>query len=284
MKKIILVIVIFIIVIFVVNGSKQEKLFNHSENIEIQNNNESQNIISNAVMEVKKQENTLDGKTIAILGDSLMKGYGNEDRGFADYLSLELPNTIFNDVSKSGSTITDNSGTDNIVMINQAENLKQAGDPKPDIILLDGGANDIMGYALGFLNNDLKKAIGTVDMNYNTVSQDDSVVVDLEEVIMKLKNDFPNAKLCYLQPFLLDDETIDHLTNDETAKQEIRLRRDSFYTEIPKICKKWNIEYLDVSNRFNGTGTTYRQDDWIHIKEEGYQILTVDILEKLKEM
>lgn len=283
MKKIILVIIIFIIAIFVLNGSKQENFFNHSENITIQNSDESQNIISNAVIE-EKQENTLDGKTIAILGDSLMKGYGNDDRGFADYLSLELPNTIFNDVSKSGSTITDNSGTDNIVMINQAENLKQAGDPKPDIILLDGGANDIMGYALGFLNNDLKKEIGTVDINSNTVSQEDSVVVDLEEVVIKLKNDFPNAKLCYLQPFLLDDETIDHLTNDETAKQEIKERRDSFYTEIPKICKKWNIEYLDVSNKFVGTGTTYRQEDWIHIKEEGYQLLVPDIISFLKNI
>ena len=283
MKKIILVIIIFIISIFVLNGSKQENFFNHSENITIQNSNESQNIISNAVIE-EKQENTLDGKTIAILGDSLMKGYGNDDRGFADYLPLELPNTIFNDVSKSGSTITDNSGTDNIVMINQAENLKQAGDPKPDIILLDGGANDIMGYALGFLNNDLKKEIGTVDINSNTVSQGDSVVVDLEEVVMKLKKDFTNAKLCYLQPFLLDDETIDHLTNDETAKQEIRSRRDNFYTEIPKICKKWNIEYLDVSNKFVGTGTTYRQEDWIHIKEEGYQLLVPDIISFLKNI
>lgn len=283
MKKIILVIIIFIIAIFVLNGSKQENFFNHSENITIQNSDESQNIISNAVIE-EKQENTLDGKTIVILGDSLMKGYGNDDRGFADYLSLELPNTIFNDVSKSGSTITDNSGTDNIVMINQAENLKQAGDPKPDIILLDGGANDIMGYALDFLNNDLKKEIGTVDINSNTVSQEDSVVVDLEEVVIKLKNDFPNAKLCYLQPFLLDDETIDHLTNDETAKQEIKERRDNFYAEIPKICKKWNIEYLDVSNKFVGTGTTYRQEDWIHIKEEGYQLLVTDIISFLKNI
>ena len=80
-------------------------------------------------------------------------------------------------------------------------------------------------------------------MNSDTVSKGNSVVVDFEEVIMKLKNDFPNAKLCYLQPFLLDDETIDHLTNDETAKQEIRLRRDSFYTEISKICNKY-IKFL----------------------------------------
>lgn len=283
MKKIILVIIIFIISIFVLNCRKQENFFNHSENITIQNSDESQNIISSAVIE-EKQENTLDGKTIAILGDSLMKGYGNGDRGFDYYLSCELPNTIFHNVSKSGSTITDNSGTDDIVMINQAENLKQAGEPKPDIILLDGGANDIMGYALGFLNNDLKKEIGTVDINSDTVSQGDSVVVDLEEVIMKLKNDFPNAKLCYLQPFLLDDETINHLTNNQTAKQEIRLRRDSFYTEIPKICKKWNIEYLDMSNRFIGTGTIYRQDDWIHIKEDGYNLLIPDLLKKLKEM
>ena len=34
----------------------------------------------------------------------------------------------------------------------------------------------------------------------------------------------------------------------------------------------------------NGTELTYRQDDWIHIKDEGYRVLTPLILEGLEEL
>lgn len=170
---------------------------NTQNNVIIDNTNKNE--MSNPIME---NEKVLENKTIAFIGDSLVRGYGNDDKGFDYYLGLELPNTNFVNNSKSGSTITSNSGEDNIVMINQAKTLEET----PDIIAFDGGANDIMGYSLGFLNNDLKKNIGSVD------SDADSVMLDLQNVIVELKNAYPNAKLCYIQPFLLDDNTIANLT------------------------------------------------------------------------
>ena len=149
-----------------------------------------------------ENENVLENKTIAFIGDSLVRGYGNDDKGFDYYLGLELPNTNFINNSKSGSTITSNSGEDNIVMINQAKTIEG----NPDVIVFDGGANDIMGYSLGFLNNDLKKEIGTYGDN------SDSVINDLQNVIIEMKNKYPSAKLCYIQPFLLDEETVSNLT------------------------------------------------------------------------
>lgn len=217
MKKIFSVIVVGIMIFTLKNAFNDEQK-NVSENILSENNTEkevvildgnSQNniIINNTesnertthLMEEKK---LLENKTIAFLGDSLVRGYGNNDNGFDYYLSLELKNTNFINNSKSGSTITSNSGEDNIIMINQAKTLTG----NPDIIAFDGGANDIMGYALGFLNNDLKKDIGSVD------SDTDSVILDLQNVIVELKNIYPNTKLCYIQPFLLDDNTISNLT------------------------------------------------------------------------
>lgn len=278
MKKIIVAILLFIVIIFVIQNENHENITNEPENIAIQK--EEQNVVSNQAIIHEVQENSLEGKTIAFIGDSLIEGYGNEFHGFDYYLAKDLPNTNFINNSKSGSTITDNSGTDNIIMLNQAKTLTG----NPDIIVFDGGANDIMGYALGFLNQDLKKEIGTVDLNPESISNGETVIADLEEVVVELKNRFPNAKLCYLQPFLLDDATISHLTEENTEQQEIVTRRDNLYTEVCKLCTKWNILYLDVSNHFEGTGTTYRQNDWIHIKAEGYELLTPFLLEKLKEM
>ena len=279
MKKVVLVIFIFLIAFFV-NGEKMENSPNKLDNEVVSQNEIASIVIENKTIEVVNQQKLLDGKTIAFIGDSLIRGYGNEDRGFDYYLAQSLPNTNFINNSKSGSTITDNSGSDNIIMINQAKTL--AGNP--DIIVFDGGANDIIGYALGFLNNDLKKEIGTVNMDKTALPSEETVISDLEEVIMHLKNTYPNAKFCYFQSFLLDDETISHLTAEEAQKQEIIARKDSFYTELQKLCIKWDIEYLDVSNNFAGTGTSYRHDDWIHIKEEGYKLLTPYLLNKLKEM
>lgn len=284
MKKIIIAVLLFIAIIFAINSGTHENITNETKNIAPQNEFEVQNGVSNTetINEVKEnlKENMLEGKTIAFIGDSLMEGYGNEFHGFDYYLAKALPNTNFINNSKSGSTITDNSGNDNIIMLNQAKTLTGT----PDIIVFDGGANDIMGYALGFLNQDLKKEIGTVNFNTESVSNGETVISDLEEVVLTLKNKFPNAKLCYLQPFLLDNDTLSHLTQEDTAKQEIATRRDAFFQEVKKMCTKWKIEYLDVSNHFAGTGITYRQEDWIHIKEAGYELLTPYLLQKLKEM
>ena len=59
------------------------------------------------------------------------------------------------------------------------------------------------------------------------MSDTNTVIGDLEEAIVELQKRFPDAKLCYLQMFLIDDPTIDTITLDESKKPEMRERRDS---------------------------------------------------------
>lgn len=231
-------------------------------------------ILSNIV------DNGLDGKTIAFLGDSLLEGHGNDSKSFEYYFSESLPNSKIINNSKSGCTITDNTGTDDIVLINQVKNLKG----NPDIIVFNGGANDIIGYGLGFNDNNLKKPIGVVNENPNAISDQSTVIGDLEEAIVELQKRFPNAKLCYLQMFLIDDETIDVITFDGSVKPEMMERRDNLESQLKILCKKRNVNYIDVSDKFVGKGTIYRQNDGIHLKEEGYQLISHYILEKLEEI
>ena len=140
-----------------------------------------------------------------------------------------------------------------------------------------------MGYELGFLNNDLKKEIGTIDSNLNNISKY-TVIGDLEEAIVEMQTKHPEAKLCYVQMFLMDDETIDIITKDENKKPEIKKRRKEFYEQIEILCKKRNVAYIDVTDKFVGTGTKYRQDDGIHLKESGYQLIMPYILEELEKI
>ena len=222
----------------------------------------------------------LNGQTIAFIGDSLMAGYGNDDKGFDYYLASYLPDSKFINNSRSGSTITDNTGNDEIVIINQVETLQGT----PDIIVFDGGANDILGYAMEYLQEGLKKEIGKVEEDPNKMSDPNTVIGDFEEIVVALQTKYPNAKLCYAQLFLVDDETIDEVTINESIKPEIKTRSDVLFSQIKLLCEKRNVEYIDVSDKFIGTGLTYRQDDWIHIKEDGYKILAPYLLEKLEKV
>ena len=223
-------------------------------------------------------DNELDGKTIAFLGDSLMSGQGNSDRSFEYYFQNLVPNSKLINNSKSGATIASNTGTGNMIILNQAKSLKG----NPDIIVIEGGANDIIVYGLGFLSNDVKKEIGIV--NKEGKSDSNTVIGDFEEIITTLKNKFPDSKICYLNMFLIDDATIDKITLDESKKPEMKERRDTLYSQIKEVCKKMNVSYIDVTNKFVGTETKYRQNDYIHLKEEGYQMITPYILENLEEL
>ena len=231
-------------------------------------------IISNII------DNDLNSRTIAFIGDSLMAGYGNDDKGFEYYFAKRLDYSRFINNSKSGSTITTNTGSDNIVILNQVKSLTG----NPDIIIFNGGINDIIGYALGTLNSGLKKEIGTVNMDSKELANNNTVIDDFEKTVVELQTKFPDAKLCYVQLFLLDDITIDNITLDESKKPDIKARRDAFFGQLEQLCEKWGIHYIDVSERFIDTGTQYRQDDWIHFKEVGYQLLTPTILDRLEEM
>lgn len=223
-------------------------------------------------------DNNLDGKTIAFLGDSLMSGYGNNDRSFEYYWKDLLPNSNLENYARGGSTITDNTGDDDIVIINQVKKITG----EPDIIIFDGGANDILGYGMEYLDNNLKKEIGTVELDKEKMSDPNTVIGDLEEIIVAIQEKYPKAKLYYLQLFLIDDETIDKVTINESIKPDMKSRRDALYSQIKVLCEKRGVGYIQVADKLIETEKKYRQDDWIHLKEEGYQVLTPYILEKLK--
>lgn len=255
MKKLLLSILLIIFIFMII--------INNKETIKTENK----------IQESIKEENymfDLNNKNVALIGDSLIEGYGNEFKGLDYYLKLKFPLANFENKSKSGSTVSENTGDDEIVIKNQIKNIKE----NPDVILFNGGANDVMGYAFNFLNNDLKKEIG----NLENSQYQDSVISDFEKIILELNNKFPNAEIYYVQIICLDDETISNLVDNEEKANEIRQRRDLFFKEAQKVCEKYGVKYVDVSNIFYETGLEYRQDDWVHIKEKGYMLLVDELI------
>ena len=280
-KKVILfsiagVVVFFSLISAFVNNDK----FKNSSNI---NDNTKTNIINSVndsgVDKDMDFKSILSGKTIAMIGDSLIDGYGTESGGLDVHLAKKMPGATYINNSVSGSTVTDNTGNDTIVMINQARNLGG----NPDIILFDGGVNDVIAYDMKFISTDLEKPIGKINMEDSNPSSEDTVMADFEEVVQVLKNKFPNTKLCYVQLCLLDDTSINMLAKQVELKDGIKQRRDEFLEQIKLMCQKWDVGYLDISSKFIGTGIQYRQEDWLHINDEGYKLISPYILSYMAE-
>jgi len=231
-------------------------------------------IISNFI------DHDINGMDITLLGDSVMEGYGNENRGFEYYFSKSLYRSKINNYASDAATLSDNNGTNYMVIKNQIDIIEGY----PQIVLLDGGANDIMGYNIGTYPYSNQKPIGNVDTSKNEVTEGDTVIHCFEETVKKLKETYPLAKICYVQMFLIDDDTINHITVNEAIKPELKQRRDDLWKEIKIACQKWKIDFIDVSSKFYNTGSKYRQNDWIHINEDGYRFITPYVLKELDKI
>ncbi len=278
MKKrtyLIICIILFILLAIIFSTIINKDSLNSEENkVNIVNTVNEKGV--NKYLDYKK---ILNGKSIAMFGDSLIEGYGNENGGLDVYLAKKMPNASYSNYSKSGSTVTSNTGDGNIIMANQARNIGGS----PDIILFDGGVNDIIGYDMNFLNVDLKKPIGLIDLENSNPSEENTVMADFEQIIQILRTRFPNAKLCYVGLCLLDDTSINMLAKQVEHKDEMKQRRDEFFVQIKLLCEKWDVNYLDLSSKFVGTGIKYRQEDWLHINEEGYKLVAPYVLSYMAE-
>ena len=275
-KKFFIIFIIFLFVIILIISTVSNMQLEH----ETDNNYISNTVNEKGVYKKVDYKKILNGKSIALFGDSLIEGYGNENGGLDVYLAKKMPNAIYSNYSKSGSTITNNTGEGTIIMANQASAIGG----NPDIILFDGGVNDIIGYDMNFLSVDLKKPIGTINLENPNPSDELTVMADFEQVIQILKTRFPNAKLCYTSLCLLDDTSINMLAKQVEHKDEMKQRRNEFFTQIKLLCEKWNVNYIDLSSKFVGTGIKYRQEDWLHINEEGYKMVAPYILSYMAEL
>lgn len=295
---------------------EEEQTLNDALNIIL--DNEKDENTENSEMTLDEAKAILKDKTIACVGDSLM--YGFRGKGFGEYIREETGATILK-WCMGGSTISDNTPGQYRTIKEQAETLKNAqqvgGYNDIDLIIFDGGGNDIISYSASGIDPSLKKEVGTIDKSSLEPSSENTVAADFEEIIQILKTDFPNATICYLQPLLLDDDvlldsyyigtqqqfTIEQLnsifqTNATTYEElrpyiynyykpnvaELETRRDDIFNMTKEATKKWNINYLDVSNYFANTRYTYREADMIHINDAGYIMLNTPIIKGLAQL
>lgn len=204
----------------------------------------------------------LSGKTIAVFGDSIMHGAGNNDKGIADLLAEKYGMTAA-DYSVSGATMgvrTD----DPQYTIDEAHHIaKQVRNAisariAPDLIIFNGGTNDIGGQI----------PIGTMSAVYTQPSSESYFADGFETVAYLLTKNFVGVPIVYMRA---------HNMSSRTYQGQID------YGELGNsIAEKWGIETADMYKQMNTQLAEYRTAylaDYTHPNEAGYNKYYIPAIE-----
>lgn len=228
-------------------------------------------------------EYTLDGKTIVMLGDSLIAGYNNEKGGLDKYLEEVFPNTTFKNYAVSGATISKYSLEQNVTILEQAKKTLEIQENK-DIVIINGGINDAIGFEAGYLPKNEERRIGHIYNKEGIDSNDVSVASDLEKTFNYIKKNNPNAKIAYLQLAALSPEDYNFIVLENKGDGEKAQKRfDDYNQEIRNACYKWSIYYIDISGPLQ-LEPEYKSEDRLHLSNLGYTFITAYLKDFLLEV
>lgn len=159
-------------------------------------------------------------KTILNLGDSIALGAGV--KGYHELLRLKYRMTVHN-FSKGGATIRKiASEPANHTVDEQIDEAIAAG-VKPDYILFNGNTNDWGNITTGEISD-----------GYESVLDIETYTGAFENVLRKLKNNFPDAKIVYISAHKMSSRSLEEKTR---------------FTNIGyEICNKYSTPYVDIFN------------------------------------
>lgn len=204
----------------------------------------------------------LTGKTVAIFGDSIMYGAGNGGNGVADLLGAKYGMTV-NKYCVSGSTMgvrTDNSEytVDEVHHIGKQVRNAIADGIVPDLIILNGGTNDITGNI----------PLGELSTVYTEPESENYFADGFETVAYLLTKNFVGVPVIYMRAHNMASRTYDGQVS---------------YGELGnKIAEKWGIRNIDMYIRMNTQLVEYQTlylADYTHPNKSGYEKYYIPALE-----
>ena len=212
--------------------------------------------------------NSLDGLKLYNFGDSIGAGDGNNGVGYAEMLET-LYNFDSHDYAHSG---------DNQTMGSILTQIENASSTQPDIILLEGGANDFTQYRpMGNMTN---------EFSFDSQNFDETTFIGaLEMALNKLTTKYPGVPIIWIYT---------HRENTRTEKSNgtVTVNFTTMHDRSIETCNKWSIPVVDIYNEsgLNTMLSYYRTNytsngDGTHPNENGYLKYYIPfIIEKIKEI
>lgn len=210
--------------------------------------------------DIELEENSLIGKTLLSFGDSIMAGDGNNGKGIADYISEKYGMTL-HDYSLGGATIGATGSNNIFTQITSALSEVDTA----DIILFDGGTNDIVNVGGDTtINTDPKVPIGDlVDSIDSVATLADTTTFSgaMEYGIARLLEKYPNAIIIYIRAHQMG-----------SRNQNLQI---SYGERAIEICERWGIDYVDLYKTFQSRYPTVMRTefltDYTHPNDNGYR-------------
>lgn len=212
---------------------------------------------------IVKRDSLLIGKKLMDFGDSIARGFGNNNIGYSNLISQKYAMTLYK-YSVSSTTIALKS----VANITDQINTAIASGNVPDYILIDGGINDSSG-ADGI-------PVGTVTAGYNDTLDMSTTAGSMEWILKTLKTTFPNAKLVYVRVHKMQSRDLTMQTN--------------FLDTIVQACNKWGCAVVDITketglNTFMEQFNQFTSGDYTHPNATGYTKFYLPAIEaKLKSI
>lgn len=206
----------------------------------------------------------LNGKTVAVFGDSIMQGGGNDNEGPADILADKYNMTVA-DYTVSGSTMgvrTDDPSytADELHHIAKQIRTAIAASIDPDIILIDGGTNDIGGSI----------TLGEITQVYTEPADENNFANGFETAAYLMMKNFVGVPVIYLRAHNMSSRSY----SGQKSYGELGIQ----------IAEKWGIYTIDMYKRMNTQLSEYASaylSDYTHPNEAGYLKYYVPAIEEL---
>lgn len=204
----------------------------------------------------------LNGKTVLVFGDSIMHGAGNNDDGIADLLADKY-GMVASDYSVSGATMgvrTDSPSytVDEVHHIAKQVRNAIAASVSPDLIIFNGGTNDIGGEI----------PIGTMSEVYTQPASESYFADGFETVAYLLMSNFVGVPIIYMRAHNMSSRSY---TGQKT------------FGELGnQIAEKWGIRTVDMYKRMNTQIAAYRTAylaDYTHPNAAGYNKYYIPAIE-----
>ena len=197
------------------------------------------------------EEVDLSNKNIVWIGDVYLAAFLNDGKGFQYY--FEEMETVNSSIDITGEiTISDNTPENKTIKFILDELIRTKDDyPNIDIFILNLGVFDSYAYKFDVLDQNLKKEIGNVNTEIDTVTEGDSVINDLEDFLYLFKQEFPDTKLLFFNPFNHSENAIRNFVWKNIVKpldSDLEFYQSYFGKNYETIDEFRDLYFADTSN------------------------------------
>lgn len=225
----------------------------------------------------------LNGKKIVFDGDSITEGAGvtdvsqgiapNNNKGYGYWIQQNHPTSICYGYAKSGWKVARRTDSNDSLLSHIEQYPADV-----DCFVLSGGYND---QATQVAIGEIVEPTDGSNAYFNATFDEYTFIGALESWFKQLRKNYPNAKIVYVltpkriyteNPVFNNDSKGEHVKGVLYSNGTERMKL--FWASIKKVCNKWSVKYLDLSENCGIVGTGELTGDGLDVNKRYYKLDT----------